>query len=84
MNKGTDQNIMTQLGITSNEYNLVTVLYYVSVESKVVRCCCWVLTIGLSDPIHCFGSTLEFATQKIFSFKMAVKNYAQLGYSSYV
>ncbi|KAJ5441139.1 hypothetical protein N7491_003545 [Penicillium cf. griseofulvum] len=29
MNKGTDQNIMTQLGITSNEYNLVTVLYYV-------------------------------------------------------
>lgn len=29
MNKGTDQNIMIQLGITSNEYNLVTVLYYV-------------------------------------------------------
>ncbi|CEJ61091.1 Putative Pantothenate transporter [Penicillium brasilianum] len=29
MNKGTNQNIMTQLGITSNEYNLVTVLYYV-------------------------------------------------------
>ncbi|KAL4964475.1 major facilitator superfamily domain-containing protein [Aspergillus stella-maris] len=29
MNQGTDQNIMTQLGITSNEYNLVTVLYYV-------------------------------------------------------
>lgn len=29
MNKGTDQNIMTQLGITSNEYNLVNVLYYV-------------------------------------------------------
>jgi hypothetical protein len=29
MNKGTDQNIMAQLGIISNEYNLVTVLYYV-------------------------------------------------------
>ncbi|KAL4943170.1 hypothetical protein BDV06DRAFT_234958 [Aspergillus oleicola] len=29
MNQGTDQNIMTQLKITSNEYNLVTVLYYV-------------------------------------------------------
>ncbi|KAJ5703125.1 hypothetical protein N7488_010673 [Penicillium malachiteum] len=28
MNKGTDQNIMTQLGISSNEYNLVTALYY--------------------------------------------------------
>jgi hypothetical protein len=29
MNKGTNQNIMTQLGITSNEYSLVTVFYYV-------------------------------------------------------
>ncbi|KAL4807202.1 major facilitator superfamily domain-containing protein [Aspergillus unguis] len=29
MNQGTGHNIMTQLGITSNEYNLVTVLYYV-------------------------------------------------------
>lgn len=29
MNEGTSQNIMTQLGVTSNEYNLVTVLYYV-------------------------------------------------------
>ena len=29
MNKGTDENIMTQLGVTSNEYNLVTALYYV-------------------------------------------------------
>ncbi|KAL4885953.1 major facilitator superfamily domain-containing protein [Aspergillus karnatakaensis] len=29
MNKGTDHNIMTQLGVTSNEYNLITVLYYV-------------------------------------------------------
>ncbi|KAL4812366.1 major facilitator superfamily domain-containing protein [Aspergillus spinulosporus] len=29
MNQGTDMNIMTQLGTTSNEYNLVTVLYYI-------------------------------------------------------
>ncbi|KAL2841758.1 major facilitator superfamily domain-containing protein [Aspergillus pseudoustus] len=29
MNRGTDHNIMTQLGMSSNEYNLVTVLYYV-------------------------------------------------------
>ncbi|KAJ5673849.1 hypothetical protein N7462_009288 [Penicillium macrosclerotiorum] len=28
MNKGTDQNIMAQLGITSNEYSLITVCYY--------------------------------------------------------
>lgn len=31
MNKGTPNNIMTQLGMTSNEYNLVTTLYYVSI-----------------------------------------------------
>ena len=30
MNKGTPRNIMTQLGMTSNEYNLVTTMYYVS------------------------------------------------------
>ncbi|KAH8682296.1 major facilitator superfamily domain-containing protein [Xylariales sp. PMI_506] len=29
MNQGTGQNIMTQLGMTSDNYNLVTVLYYV-------------------------------------------------------
>lgn len=31
MNRGTDRNIMTQLGLTSDEYNLLTVFYYVSV-----------------------------------------------------
>jgi hypothetical protein len=29
MNRGTDRNIMTQLGMTSDEYNLLNVLYYV-------------------------------------------------------
>ncbi|KAJ4366753.1 hypothetical protein N0V95_000082 [Ascochyta clinopodiicola] len=36
MNKGTPGNIMTQLGMTSNEYNLVSTIYYVS-RSKVCR-----------------------------------------------
>lgn len=30
MNEGTNQNIMTQLGMTSNQYALLTVVYYVS------------------------------------------------------
>lgn len=30
MNKGTDMNIMTQLNMTSDQYNLLNVLYYVS------------------------------------------------------
>ncbi|QMW44438.1 putative pantothenate transporter [Aspergillus flavus] len=29
MNKGTDRNILTQLGMTTDQYNLVTVLYYI-------------------------------------------------------
>lgn len=32
MNRGTDRNIMTQLGLTSDEYNLLTVFYYVSFQ----------------------------------------------------
>lgn len=36
MNKGTDRNILTELNITSNEYNLVTVLYTVSGLSSAV------------------------------------------------
>jgi hypothetical protein len=30
MNKGTDQNILTQLHMTANEYNFVSTVYYVS------------------------------------------------------
>lgn len=36
MNRGTPQNIMTQLGLTSDEYALVAVLYYVS--STLITC----------------------------------------------
>lgn len=36
MNKGTNRNILTELNITSNEYNLVTVLYTVSGLSSAV------------------------------------------------
>lgn len=31
MNRGTDRNIMTQLNMTSDQYNLLNVLYYVGV-----------------------------------------------------
>jgi hypothetical protein len=37
MNKGQPSNIMKQLGMTSNEYNLVTTMYYVSC-SRYVHC----------------------------------------------
>lgn len=37
MNKGTSGNIMTQLGMTSNEYNLVATIYYVSLSNTMHR-----------------------------------------------
>lgn len=37
MNKGTAGNIMTHLGMTSNEYNLVATMYYVSQNSDCVQ-----------------------------------------------
>lgn len=32
MNRGTSHNIMTQLAMTADDYNLVTVMYYVSLQ----------------------------------------------------
>jgi hypothetical protein len=36
MNRGQPSNIMTELGMTSNEYNLVTTMYYVSYTQRNV------------------------------------------------
>lgn len=37
MNRGTDRNIMTQLNMTSDQYNLLNVLYYVWRSQLLVR-----------------------------------------------
>ena len=34
MDKGTSHNIMTELHMTANEYNLVTAMYYVSITPE--------------------------------------------------
>jgi hypothetical protein len=36
MNRGTDSNIMTQLKMSSDQYNLLNVLYYVSRQGKTL------------------------------------------------
>lgn len=38
MNRGSDENLLTQLGMTANEFNFVSTIYYVSYVSV------WVLT----------------------------------------
>ena len=84
MNEGTDQNIMTQLGITSNEYNLVTVLYYVRAKQRSSLCFGSQTDHGVLDPIYCARSTVELVAQKILTFKMAVKDHGKLGHRSHV
>jgi hypothetical protein len=36
MNRGTDRNIMTELNMTSDQYNLLNILYYVRCSSSMV------------------------------------------------
>lgn len=56
MNKGTPDNILTQLNITSDQFALVTVLYYVSVTLLMIgtlRC----TYLNLIDSLHCLRSS---------------------------
>lgn len=74
MNRGTPDNIMTQLGLTSDEYALVTVLYYVS--SVMIRLS--VIddenSLCQTDTIHSRRSTFESTAQEILTFTLAVEN----------
>lgn len=45
MDKGTDRNILTQLCMTSNDFNFVTTLYYVSIA---MRRDVWVMAYALT------------------------------------
>lgn len=51
MNRGTNQNIITQLGMTADEYNLITVVYYVSDLQK--RQHSKLPLIKRTGPVHC-------------------------------
>ena len=72
MNKGTHQNIMTQLSLTSDEYALVTALYYVS--SKINISGSDVGSQDTTDTVHRRRGTFEFASQEIFTITLAVQN----------
>lgn len=37
MNRDTDENIMTELGMTSDQYNLLNVFYYVSLRKPLIE-----------------------------------------------
>lgn len=65
MNRGTDRNIMTQLGLTSDEYNLLTVFYYVSFPYIPAEH--WTgsgFLICATGSIHCWRSPVESPSQE--------------------
>jgi len=56
MDKGTKHNIMVELGMTSDQFNLVTVAYYVGTHrSPRIK----LLLIDDEDTIHRRGSTVK-------------------------
>lgn len=81
MNRGTDRNIMTQLGLTSDEYNLLTVFYYVSVLKSCE--CSKSLTINCATgALHYWRSSIKPAAEKGESQHLAVQNHGIMGYCS--
>jgi hypothetical protein len=56
MDKGTKHNIMIELGMTSDQFNLVTVAYYVCIHRfpRTKQS-----LIDTEDTIHCRGSTVK-------------------------
>lgn len=77
-NRGTDQNIMTQLNMTSDQYNLLNVLYYV-----------WQFHHSISDPrllivpigaIHRIRSPIQLATQEVQAQCLAIEDHDLLGH----
>lgn len=74
MNKGTDRNILTQLGMTTDQYNLVTVLYYVCImigwhSSRAM--------LTALDSIYCCGNPVKFVIQTNISFQVAVSDHGK-------
>lgn len=80
MNRGTDRNIMTQLGLTSDEYNLLTVFYYVSslyrpAEHQSVSC----VLICATGSIHRWRSAVKSPSEEGKPQHLAVQNHGNLG-----
>lgn len=80
MNRGTDRNIMTQLGLTSDEYNLLTVFYYVCflysptkkrASSSILNC--------VADTIHYWRSAVKPAVEEGKPQHLAVQNHGDVG-----
>ena len=78
MNKGTDRNIMTELNMTSDQYNLLNVLYYVCMATATVAKR-YTLTIRLGA-LHRIRGTVELTSQEVQAQCMAIQDHEFLGH----
>jgi hypothetical protein len=76
MNKGQPSNIMKELNMTSNEYNLVTTMYYVSKTSTLPL---YTLTGHHEDTIYPGRGTVQSPPQTTVTVTMAVEDHGDLG-----
>ena len=79
MNKGQPSNIMKELGMTSNEYNLVTTMYYVSGTAPIESSMTYIKRL---DTLHYSRSTVQPTPQTPTPIAMAVEDHGDLGYVS--
>lgn len=80
MNRGTDRNIMTQLGLTSDEYNLLTVFYYVSVLCSPAGDRAWPpILICAAGPIHYWRGAVKPTAEEGKPQHLAVPNHGDMG-----
>ena len=77
MNRGTGDNIMTQLGMTSDQYNLLTVLYYVRI-ARLGESSNSSLT-GSLDPVHRCRGAVKSSAETIPTITMAITDHGNLG-----
>jgi hypothetical protein len=78
MNTGSSRNILKQLGMSSNEFNFVSTIYYVRKVCNVVE---YPVAHLISDSLHHSRSPIKFICQTHATIKMALSYHCFLGCS---
>lgn len=84
MNRGTPDNIMTQLAMTADDYNLVTVMYYVGIPRESNNESFFVLLTCSVDPVHHRRGAVESAPEALLAIQMAIAHHDHLGHCASV
>lgn len=76
MNTGTSHNILKQLAMSSNEFNFVSTIYYVS--NFVLNERTWTSNADVKDPVYHRRSAVKSVHQTHAAFKMAIPDHRKL------